>query len=408
MNMPSEPQPSDLGESVRAVSFTQVKTEPSQPNPPVKAHVTFVLTYYGIGGAEKQLANLVAYRPEYTQNVRVSTITFLPPASQYVQERFEAGGAKNTLIDRSKMPFPLFFLRLLWTMLRTRPTIVSTFLDGSTGTWGRLAAIMTFVPAIVHSDRGLAGDVEPSHKKLRSFLNRHTARFLPNAHAIAGDLVSSGIPADKIRVMWNGVDLSVFSADGSAKAQPSWRSETTGMVLGYLGRFHPAKRIDLLLQAVLKLDMNQRPGLLVLAGDGEDMPRIRAMVEADPWLRDHCRLLGTINDTGSFFTGIDYLVLPSEREGLPNVLLEAMAMSKPVISTRISDIPDLVGDTGLLVDASSLEQLTDALRTMQTMPTEQRLELGRKARRRIEENYSIEAVSKRFWDAHLELVRSKR
>lgn len=405
MKTTSKPPHSGFGLSDDVVTpsttYGNVRTSP----PSHKVQITFILPYYGVGGAEKQLANLIAYRPDYARNVRVSTITFLPAASDHVRSRFEAGGATNTLIDRSRLPFPQFFLRLVWSLMKSRPTIVSTFLDGSTGTWGRLAAILAFVPTIVHSDRTISVEVEPSHQKLRAFLNRRTTRFLPNAHAIAEELMASGVPAEKIRVMWNGVDLSVFTGEG---ALPSWQSPSNGTVLGYLGRFHPVKRVDLLLQAVLELHESHRPSLLVLAGDGQEMPRIRKMVEADPWLKEHCRLLGTIDDTASFLRGVDYLVLPSESEGLPNVVLEAMAMSKPVISTRVSDIPNLVGDTGLLVDAGNLKQLTEALRTMQTMSPESRQELGRLARERIEQHFSIEAAAKRFWDAHLELLRSSR
>jgi glycosyltransferase involved in cell wall biosynthesis len=162
--------------------------------------------------------------------------------------------------------------------------------------------------------------------------------------------------------------------------------------------------VDLLLEAVLRLPEAERPDALVLAGDGSTMQQIRAIVGDDAWLRDHVRLLGSIDDTPAFLKSIDYLVLPSESEGLPNVVLEAMAMGRPVVATRISDVPVLVSDTGLLVPPSDAEALAAALADMHARGPEGRSAFGRAARARIEAEYDIAKSAERFWDAHLELL----
>jgi glycosyltransferase involved in cell wall biosynthesis len=366
--------------------------------------IVFVLSKYSVGGLEKQLANLLLHRPERARHVEIHTITLQAARSDEVQRRFERAGAVNTLVNREELSFPRFFLGLLGAMRRLRPVAVSTLLDSSAGAWGRLAAWLTRVPVIVHSDRLLATEGTRAHYLLRPFLDRVTDRFLPNAHAIADRLVETGVARDKIRVMPNGVDLDVFDPASAASLRADWGIGEDATVVGYLGRFAELKRVDLLLEAATRLPEADRPDLLVLAGDGPTLPRIRATIDADPWLARHVRLLGSIDDTPAFLRSIDYLVLPSESEGLPNVVLEAMAMGRPVVATRVSDVPVLVSDTGLLVPPSDGEALAGALADMQARGREGREALGRAARARIEAEYDIVTSAARFWDAHLELL----
>jgi len=334
----------------------------------------------------------------------VQTITFLPTSSSDVEGNFKKAGASNTIVDRSTQSFPAFFFQLVRVMRGLRPVLVSTILDSSTGAWGRLAAVLTGVPLIVHSDRLLAAGGTRVHYLLRPHLDRRTKRFLPNATAIADRLAADGIPRSKIVVMPNGVDLAVFDPNTASSNRGSLGISEEAVVLGYLGRFAPFKRVDLLLEALSRLDPQDRPDFVLLAGDGPTMPTVHAMVMEDPWFKDHCKFLGTIDDTPSFLATIDYLVLPSESEGLPNVVLEAMAMRKPVVSTRVSDVPILIGDTGFIAEPSNASSLADAILAMQNLGPTGRQEFGDKARERIECHYSIEVASKRFWDAHTELI----
>ncbi|MFA5552216.1 MAG: glycosyltransferase, partial [Trueperaceae bacterium] len=115
---------------------------------------------------------------------------------------------------------------------------------------------------------------------------------------------------------------------------------------------------------------------------------------------------GTINDTPNFLAGVDYLVLPTESEGLPNVVLEAMAMGVPVVSTDVSDIPTLVGNTGFIARPSDVDSIAESILAMQRLDVQGRRQLSIAARERIVAHYSLEAAAERFWNAHLELLES--
>lgn len=366
--------------------------------------VVFVLSSYVVGGAERQLAALIANRPADTHGLRIETITFLPAGSPELSEAFGALGVTNALVNRQALRFPAFLARLVRTIRATRPDIVHTILDSSTGAWGRLAALIAGVRTIMHSDRSLMTEGTRAHYLVRPLLDRMTARFLPNAEAIADRLERSGIPRDKIIVVPSGVDLTRFDPERAQGRRAAWDVPENAVVAGFLGRFAAVKRLDVLLDAVTRLPVDERPDVLALAGDGPMMPDVRARVEADPWLSSHCRLLGTVGDVPGFLASVDYLVLPSEVEGLPNVVLEAMAMRTPVVATRVSDVPAMLGDTGILADPGDTASLCAALRRMQALAPPERAALGARARQRVEQLYDVRVVAERFWQAHLALL----
>ena len=370
--------------------------------------IVFVLSQYAVGGAEKQLAALLEHRPEWSLAIDVRTVTFLPPASQEMVERYATLGVPNTQVSRPAATFVGFFVALLRTFRQLDPAIVHTLLDHSTGTWGRLAAWMLRVPAIVMSDLSLGEVGGRVHFALRPFLDRVTHRFLPNAEAIADRLATSGVPRRKITVIPCGVDLEVFDplrvADGRGDRRRAWGIPEDAVVAGYLGRFTRVKRVDLLIEALRTLPEGDRPDFVVLGGDGPTMSLARSMVDLDPWLRERCHFLGTIHDAPEFLAAIDYLVLPTEVEGLPNVILEAMAMVRPVVSTRVSDIPAIIDGAGVVAEPGDATALAEAIRVMQRRTADERRRLGEAGRKRVERDFDIEVVAERFWREHAALL----
>lgn len=366
--------------------------------------IVFILPNYGVGGAEKQLAALISNRPPYAKSIGIHTITLLPPTSAHVSELFAEAGAQNTLVDRSSMAFVPFLQALTRTIRRLNPSIVSTFLDSSVSTWGRLASLLAGVPKRVQSDRQLEPEGNWPHRILRPVLDRFTDRFTPNAHAIADRLIHSGVAKERIQVVPNGVDLHLFNTETVTSMRRDLGIPTDAIVLGFLGRFAQVKRLDLLLSAVQKLDYHDRPDTILLGGDGPLMAEIRALVNNDSWLSQHCIFLGTVDNTPAFLATIDYLVLASDSEGLPNVVLESMAMRKPVIATSVSDVPRMIGDSGLLVEPGNGAALAAKIAVMQNLDRAARQALGNLAHSRVKEHYSIESSARRFWDAHLGLV----
>jgi glycosyltransferase involved in cell wall biosynthesis len=366
-----------------------------------KPKIIFILSSFTIGGAEKQWALYLATRPK-DFDVEVEIITILPTLkdSEWMEKEFRDLGVKITQVDHSEMLFPQFFWQLYQTIRKSKPTLVHTVLTGSVGTWGRLAAWLAGVPHIIQSDLTVMLKFTRTHKLLDPFLNRFTDIFLPNAQAIANRLVGQGVPRHKIFVVPNITDGERFNPQKVKSIRDTWGIPQEALVAGFIARFRPEKRIDVLLDAMLLVPENERPDYLVLGGDGPMMPMVKERVQADPWLRERCRLLGTVEDTPSFFASVDYTLLTSDSEGIPNVVLEAMAMEKPVVATDVSDVPLVLEGVGFIGKMGQPATIAEGIRKMQALSPEERKALGKKARAKVLENFELSKATKIFWDAH--------
>lgn len=369
----------------------------------MRPKILFVMSSFTVGGAEKQWAQYLSAKPRHL-DVDLEIIVFFPASSASVEQSFKDLGAKITLIERTKLSFPQFFWQLYTTIRNAKPTIVHTVMTGSMGTWGRLAAFFAGVPRIIHSDRSLHPNDTRTQLALRPFLDRFTHRFLPNAHATADWLVSRGIPRSKIRVMPNVTNVEKFHPHKVKSIRDTWGIPETAKVAGFIAKFRPEKRIDLLLEAMLLVPEGERPDYLVMGGDGPEMPKIKARIEADPWLSKHCRLLGLVEDTPGFLASVDYTLLTSENEGSPNVVLEAMAMEKSVVSTKVADVPRILEGAGILAEVGDAKSIAEGIRKMQRLTKEERAALGKRGREKILETFELSKAAKVFWDAHSDFL----
>lgn len=373
-----------------------------------RPHIVFVIYGLSMGGAESQLTSLLEAGAHYLASHRVTLLTMATTDDAALRQRLARLDVTIDLVRRGGRSFPAFFVALVRWFRRERPDIAHTLLAGTAGTWGRLAARLAGVPGVIHSELSLAPTRTIWQRSMEPLANRLTDRFFPNAHAIAERLVSEGVRRDRIRVIRNGVDLLRFSVTAEPVFRSVWGVAHGAVVAGYLGGLRPVKRPGLLLDAILALPESDRPQLVVFAGDGDLMPVLRARVQADPWLREHVQFMGLVIDTPGFLASIDYLVLPSDTEGLPNVIVEAMAVGVPCIATRVSDVPDLVTDNGFLVDPGDAVGLAEAMRSMHRLRAEERKALGLRGRERANEEFGLDRAAELFWASHLELLSRVR
>lgn len=197
-------------------------------------------------------------------------------------------------------------------------------------------------------------------------------------------------PDVRIAIVPNGVDLDRFSAP-----EPNGR---TGRVrLLFVGRLVRQKGVDVLLSALAQLPPQTRP-CATIVGDG---PERGALVrQADrTGLADDVTFTGWLDRDAlpRLYAGADMLVLPSRDEGMPNVVLEAMASYLPVIATRVAGNEELVedGGTGLLVPSEDAGALAAAIGRM-AADREWAARMGRAGRKRAEAEFSWRAVAQRY------------
>lgn len=206
-----------------------------------------------------------------------------------------------------------------------------------------------------------------------------------------------GVPPERCLVIENAIDTRQFSRRlGRREAKERLGFSPDRLLVGAVGRLSAEKGFDVLISAVDRLLEVGFDLELLIVGDGDQEDRLRQMISR---LRreDRIRLLGYRTDTVELYQAMDVLALSSVREGLPNVLLEAMAMEIPVVATRISGIPRLVrhGESGLLVEPGVVGELTEALARMLS-DASLRARLCHAGRRTIEAGYSFEARMRRI------------
>ncbi len=203
--------------------------------------------------------------------------------------------------------------------------------------------------------------------------------------------LKAGVSADRVVLIENGIDTAQFRRKlARPEAKRALGVPAGRLLIGATGRLSPEKGFDLLIEAVSLLLGAGHDIELHIAGEGDDRARLEQLI-ARLGHGDRIKLLGFKRDLSLFYEALDGFALSSLREGLPNVLLEAMALEVPVVATRINGIPRLVrdGESGRLVEAGSVEALAGGLRDLITSDPGRLGALGVAGRRVVERDFSF-------------------
>lgn len=203
------------------------------------------------------------------------------------------------------------------------------------------------------------------------------------------------------------VDTDTFAPRedrNTVRAEIGARPETT--VLVYVGSLTPEKRLDRLLRVGDQVARTGRDVELWLVGDGP--LRGEARRHADR-LALRTRFLGTRSDVPRLLGAADLLLLTSDTEGTPGVVLEAGAVGLPVVATRVGGVAECVehGESGLLTHPDREDLLVDALLELIDNP-ERRHQLGAEGRRRVREQFSLERIANAYLDVYQRSLEHRR
>ena len=222
-----------------------------------------------------------------------------------------------------------------------------------------------------------------------------------------GELLSVGFPAERIHVIPNGVDTSLFRPDPARQvATPT--SIGRGPMVVYTGRLIEAKGLGELLEAWALVLRDVPEAQLVLVGAGPLEAEL-ARRAALPPLAGRVQLAGEVPDVLPYLQAASAFVLPSWAEGLPNALLEAMATELPCVATDIGAIAEAAtdGEHALLVPVQAPERLAAALAAILTQPA-LAARLGRAARQRVGAEFCLTRTVDGLEALYRDLCRSPR
>lgn len=221
------------------------------------------------------------------------------------------------------------------------------------------------------------------------------------------ECLAVGVRRERCFLVENGIDVNEF-APRSTKLHAKQRLgfATERLLVGAAGRLSAEKGFDLLMRAVARLVQQGHDLELCIVGEGDERPRLEALI-GELGCGERIRLLGYRSDLRDLYEAMDLFALSSIREGLPNVLLEAMAMGTPVLATRIAGVPRLVEDgvNGLVVTPGSVDELVDGMGRLVREPA-LRQRLAQAGRSTIEERYSFAVRMEKIRDLYDELLNS--
>jgi glycosyltransferase involved in cell wall biosynthesis len=258
-------------------------------------------------------------------------------------------------------------LRAVMRVLRReRPHVVHTH-AAKAGAIGRVAAALCRVPVVVHTYHGhvLRGYFSPRKEQAYRAIERGLAHLSDELVAVSPrvrqELLDMGIGRpDRFSVVPLGFDLARFADAASHRGQ--LRRELgvppDAPLVGIVARLVPIKAHEVFVAAARTLHRHRPDMQFVLVGDGERRAEIEQLIEAGG-LRHVTHLLGWRADLARIYADLDVVALTSRNEGSPVALIEAMACARPVVSTCVGGVPDVVrdGETGWLVPMDDAEAL---------------------------------------------------
>lgn len=211
-----------------------------------------------------------------------------------------------------------------------------------------------------------------------------------------------GVKRDRIRTIPNA-----FDPDRPRLERPAARRELglpdagDEFVAGWVGRLSPEKGGDVFVDAMMSLP--DRCVCATVLGTGPEQELLEERARAGG-VGERIRWLGTVPDAARLFAGFDVFVLSSRTEGVPIVLLEAMAAGVPVVATRVGGVPDVVsGEEALLVPSEDPRALAAAIDVVRRDPASARARAAA-ARRRLERDFSLAPWLRRYEALYRELA----
>lgn len=341
-----------------------------------------------IGGAEVLLRDLVSGLLDDDFQIAVSYCTPGPMLPD-----FQAFNIPIYHLPRLARVDPFLILKACSVIRQFNPQILHTHLFKS-DFHGRLAGRLCRVPVVIstlHNEDAWAKN---------PFLGRAygaTARFADHLIAVSEEVRQyhirfSHLPTEKTTTILNGVDTNKFSPDPEAGAQLRGEfgiSPTTPLV-GIVGRLLPQKDHHTFLRAAKNISKECPDARFLIVGDGDLRDQLEARARG-LGLEKEIIFCGIRRDIPRVMSALDVLVFSSLWEGLPVALLEGMATARPVVSTAVGGVPNLVldGKIGFLVPPSNPDALASACLKIIQQPSFAQ-QLGKAGRRLVEAEYSIQ------------------
>jgi glycosyltransferase involved in cell wall biosynthesis len=352
--------------------------------------VALLLTSFAIGGTERQMVELAKRLDPSRFRVHLACFHQRGRLLDEVPSRipvteFPVQGFANPAAIGRLIKFASWCRSIDAAIVHTCDLYANIF--------GLPGAALAGVPVRIANRREiLTGDKSPAKLRVQRLAYRAAHAVVANSSAARDQLAREGVPADRLRLIGNGLDAQRFAP---TPPRPSIRR------IVMVANLRPEKGHDTLLAAAPRILARYPDASFTFVGDGPRRDALNTLTRA-LGISEHVRFMGESRDVAPILAGHDLFVLPSRSEAFPNALIEAMATALPVVAADVGGIPEVVrpGVNGLLVRPDDANALADVVLALMDDPAAAAA-LGRAARADVERHYTIDRMVERFEQLYL-------
>lgn len=357
------------------------------------------------------LATILRGQPAYlSQYCSIVCVTSPGPMLEKVKEH-EGVSVLEVPMNRGISPFKdLVSIYRMWKVLkRVKPDVVHSYTPKA-GLVTMLAAFLAGVPIRIHTFTGLVFPTSGGFKrKLLVAIDRlicaAATKVVPEGEGVAADLRADRITSKPLRVIGNGniagVDTQYFQPDACL---PLRHAGSGSFTFCFVGRLNRDKGLQELVFAFTSLEGESA---LLLVGDLDATAPVDEVTLGHIQSHPRIQTTGFLEDIRPALQACDVLILPSYREGFPNVVLQAGAMGKPVIASDINGCNEVIENdfNGWLVPPRDASALAERMTHVMSLPPDERAKLGTNARARIVDRYEQTAYRRKLLEFYREVAR---
>jgi len=359
--------------------------------------VLHVLTDTNIGGAGRYLFNLLAGLPSKKYEFFVAC-----PGGGELEKELKAREIRYFTLTGGESSLSFKHVKeILRIIKKERIDIVHTHASLSGRIAGRMAGCR-----VILTRHGLDIKNKGLIKRLIAYIIARifTDKIIAISRAVKINLIETGVPADMIKIIHNGIDLSRFDLiEPTLRLELGLSNDTT--IIGVVARIVGEKGYEYILKAMPKVLELHPSALLVIVGDGPLKAQMQELA-GKLGIYENTIFLGYRRDVEKLVADFDLFVLPSINEGLGLSLLEAMALGKPVIATEVGGIPEVIknGKNGLLIPPGDEKALAMAILKILSSKDFSR-KLGQVAKETVYEKFSAISMAQKTVELYDDILR---
>ncbi len=343
-----------------------------------------------VGGVQTQLQLVLRNYDRSRYSVTVCTLYDIGDIGREMEE----SGIEVVCLQKPKDRFDWTIIRDLYRLIKEKNIKIVRTHRYNANLYGRVAALLAGVPCIIASVHNIyQRDRKLNRRIVNHLLSRLTDKVVAVSETVKRDIVRyDAVPDGKVQVIYNGIDMSRFSAADGSTVRKEFGLSAACRVIGTVGRFTDQKGHRYLVEAAAEVMERHPDVVLLMVGDGALKGELTASAER-LHIADRVIFAGWRRDIPALLDAMDIFAFPSHWEGLPNAVIEAMAMGKPIIASDILPVREVIASEqdGILVPPGDSHALAGAIASL-LADRVYAANMGSHVRERARANFSIDAT----------------